>query len=86
MANSYSGNMSVILAPELKMTRVACWSHARRHVYEHRQDHNNNVAALPLTLMRQIYDIERRATSWSDEAYCELRAKEFLMIRSITTK
>ena len=79
MADCYSGNMSVILAPGSKMTRMACWSHARRHVYEH-QDHDKNVSALPLALMNQLYDIERRALQWSDEARGELRAKESRMI------
>ena len=71
--------MSVILAPGSKMTRMACWSHARRHVYEH-QDHDKNVSALPLALMNQLYDIERRASQWSDEARGELRAKESRLI------
>lgn len=79
MADCYSGNMSVILAPESKMTRMACWSHARRHVYEH-QDHDTKVSAIPLALMNQLYDIERRATHWSDEARGELRDKESRMI------
>jgi transposase len=79
MADCYSGNMSVILAPGSKMTRMACWSHARRHVYEH-QDYDKNVSALPLALMNQLYDIERRALQWSDEARGELRAKESRMI------
>lgn len=79
MADCYSGNMSVILAPGAKMTRMACWSHARRHVYEH-QDYDKNVSALPLALMNQLYDIERRALQWSDEARGELRAKESRMI------
>jgi transposase len=75
MADCYSGNMSVILAPGSKMTRMACWSHARRHVYEH-QDNDRQVAALPLALMNQLYDIERRAAQWSTEARGELRATE----------
>ena len=79
MADCYSGNMSVILASGSKMTRMACWSHARRHVYEH-QDYDKNVSALPLALMNQLYDIERRALQWSDEARGELRAKESRMI------
>ncbi len=60
MADCYSGNMSVILAPGSKMTRMACWAHARRHVYEH-QDNDKTVSAYPLALMNQLYDIERRA-------------------------
>lgn len=79
MADCYSGNMSVILAPGSKMTRMACWSHARRHVYEH-QSNDQKAASLPLALMNQLYDIERRCAQWSDEARGELRAKESRMI------
>jgi len=79
MADCYSGNMSVILAPGSKMTRLACWSHARRHVYEN-QDNDRSVSALPLALTNQLYDIERRATNLSDEARGELRGKESRLI------
>ncbi len=66
MADCYSGNTSVILAPGSKMTRMAYWSHARRHVYEH-QSNDQKVASLPLALMDQLYDIERRSTYWSND-------------------
>ena len=75
MADCYSGNMSVVLAPGSKMTRMACWAHARRKVYEH-QESDPQVSALPLALMNQLYDIERRATQKSDQERGELRAKE----------
>ncbi|RLS98983.1 MAG: IS66 family transposase [Planctomycetota bacterium] len=75
MADCYSGNMSVVLAPGSKMTRMACWAHARRKVYEH-QESDPQVSALPLALMNQLYDIERRATQKSDHERGELRAKE----------
>jgi len=79
MADCYSGNMSVILAPESKMTRMACWAHARRHVYEH-QDNDKTISAYPLALMNQLYDIERRATDIDDAARGVLRAKESRLI------
>ncbi len=79
MADCYSGNMSVILAPESKMTRMACWSHARRHIFEH-QDNDRSVSALPLALMNQLYDIERRTMNLNDEARGELRSSESRLI------
>ncbi|MDA0660843.1 MAG: transposase, partial [Planctomycetota bacterium] len=79
MADCYSGNMSVVLAPGSKMTRMACMSHARRHIYEH-QDNDKQVSVLPLALMNQLYDIERRGQNLSDEARGELRSKESRMI------
>ena len=78
MADCYSGNMNVILSPKSNMTRMACWSHARRHVFEH-QNNDKEVAALPLALMNQLYDIERRAVNLSNEARGELRANESRM-------
>ena len=75
MADCYSGNMSVILAPESNMTRMACWAHARRHVYEH-QHYDAVASALPLALINKIYDVERRATGMSFEERGKLRATE----------
>ncbi|NBV47380.1 MAG: hypothetical protein EBR86_17525 [Planctomycetia bacterium] len=75
MADCYSGNMSVVLAPGSKMTRMACWAHARRKVYEHHES-DPQVSALPLALMNQLYDIERRAMKMSDQERGELRATE----------
>jgi transposase len=78
MADCYSGNMSVILAPESKMTRMACWAHARRHVYEHQ--HNDATASgLPLALINKIYEVERRAAGKSLEERSVLRATETRM-------
>lgn len=79
MADCYSGNMSVILAPDSKMTRMACWAHARRHLHEH-QKNNMEVAALPLALINQLYDIERRGANLSDEERGALRQKESRML------
>jgi len=77
-ADCYSGNMSVILALESKMTRMACWAHARRHVYEHQ--HNDAAAcALPLALINKIYDVGRRALGMSFEERGKLRATETRM-------
>jgi hypothetical protein len=70
--------MSVILSPDSKMTRMACWAHARRHVYEHQ--HNDKTASeLPLALINKIYDIERRASMMNDEERGALRATETRM-------
>jgi transposase len=75
MADCYSGNMSVILASGSKMTRMACWAHARRHVFEH-QDNDLQLSAYPLALMNQLYDIERRATGCNEAARGEIRARD----------
>jgi transposase len=78
MADCYSGNMSVILAPDSTMTRMACWAHARRKVYEH-QHYDANACSLPLALINKIYDVERRASKMSVEERGKLRATETRM-------
>ena len=78
MADCFSGNMSVILSPESLMTRMACWAHARRKVYEH-QHYDANASALPLALINKIYDVERRALGMSFEERGNLRSTETRM-------
>lgn len=75
MADCYSGNQSVMLASGSRMIRMACWSHARRHVYTHQHD-DPTVSVLPLALMNQLYDVERRSVNLSAEARGELRERE----------
>jgi transposase len=79
MADCYSGNLSVILSPESTMTRMACLSHARRHVYESRLNFPNETL-LPLALLRQLYDIERRAVDYSADERFQLRTCESVLI------
>jgi transposase len=75
MADCYSGNMSVVLAKGSEMIRMACMSHARRHIFENK-DYDPTASALPLALISKIYDVERRALTLSAEARGELRATE----------
>ena len=79
MADCYSGNLSVVLAPGSSMTRMACWSHARRHVHEAREV-DLSISAMPLALMNQLYDIERRGLEWSIDYRTEVRHKESKLI------
>ncbi len=79
MADCYSGNLSVVLAPGSSMTRMACWSHARRHVYD-AKDVDLNASKMPLALISLLYDIERRATDCSHEARTEIRQKESKLV------
>lgn len=81
MADCYSGNTSVILSPESLMTRMACLSHARRYLYDARLNFPNETM-LPLALLGQLYDIERRAVDWSAEDRGRLRARDSVLILS----
>jgi len=75
MADCYSGNLSVTLAPSSSMTRMACWAHARRKLFE-AKDVDVVASALPLALIGQLYDVERRAASISAAERTELRQNE----------
>jgi hypothetical protein len=79
MADCYSGNLSVVLAAASSMTRLACWSHARRHVFEAKET-DLVLSALPMALINQLYDIERRASDWTNEARTEIRQRESRLI------
>jgi hypothetical protein len=81
MADCYSGNLSVILAAESRMIRMACWSHARRHMYEARLSAARETS-LPLALMAQLYDIERRAVEMTPGQRYELRQRDSLLMLS----
>jgi len=61
------------------MTRMACWSHACRHVFE-AKDEDLRTSALPLGLTGQLFDIERRASDWTNDARTEVRQKESRLI------
>ena len=79
--SAYSGNLSVVLAPGSSMTRMACWSHARRHVYEAREVDLSD-SAMPLALINQLYDIERRALDWPNDQRTAERENESKLILS----
>lgn len=79
MADCYSGNLSVVLAPGSSMTRMACWSHARRHVFE-AKDVDLQISAMPLALINQLYDIERRGLEWTNDERTEVRQQESKLI------
>jgi hypothetical protein len=75
MADCYSGNLSVVLDSKSSMTRMACWSHARRKIFE-AKDQDIIVSALPLALIGQLYDVERRASGMSHVERTEIRGRE----------
>lgn len=79
MADCYSGNLSVVLAPGSLMTRMACLSHARRKIFESRGN-DPQASVVPLALLSQLYDIERRAVDWTDAERTEVRQRESKLI------
>ena len=65
MADCYSGNLSVVLDKKSQMVQMACWSHARRKIFE-AKDNDQAASALPLALIGQLYDIERRGSDFNN--------------------
>jgi hypothetical protein len=79
MADCYSGNLSVVLDPKSSMIRMACWAHARRKIFE-AKDNDRTASALPLALIGQLYDIERLAMDWPNEKRTAIRQSESRLI------
>ncbi len=79
MADCYSGNLSVVLDPKSSMIRMACWAHARRKIFE-AKDNDRTASALPLALIGQLYDIERLAMDWPNEKRTAIRQSDSRLI------
>jgi transposase len=75
MADCWSGFKQIHLRSDMRITRVACLAHARRHVYECRSSHPQQSSVL-LALFRQLYDIEDRGKELSPEQRLALRQAE----------
>src|SRR5579863_3145542 len=60
MADCWSGFQKIELRTDARILRGACWSHARRKVFDGCSSHPQQAAVL-LALIQQLYDIEDRA-------------------------
>jgi hypothetical protein len=72
MADCWSGFTQIHLRSDLRITRVACMSHARRKVLESLTSYPEQASVL-LAMIRQLYDIEDRAKELSPENRLALR-------------
>jgi hypothetical protein len=72
MADCWSGFKQIHLRSDLRITRVACMSHARRKVFESLTSYPEQ-ASVVLAMIRQLYDIEDRAKELSPENRHTLR-------------
>jgi transposase len=75
MADCWSGLQKIELRSDARIRRGACWSHARRKVFEGRSSHPVLASSL-LALIRELYDIEDRAKFFSPEDRLALRHRE----------
>jgi transposase len=79
LADCYAGYESIELGSAGKIRRAACVAHARRKVFESRNNHPSH-AALLLGLFQQLYDIEDRAKAFTPDDRRSLRQSESLPI------
>jgi hypothetical protein len=75
LGDCYSGYESIVLASGARITRAACWAHARRKFEELETKHPLEVARM-LALVRMLYDLEDRARNLSPDERRALRAAE----------
>ena len=76
----FSGNKSVVIESEGRLTFSACWAHARRYAVEC-VDYNDDCDTL-LDMVQALYDIEARASSYSVEERHALRQTESVVVLS----
>ena len=79
LADCYAGYESIELGSAGKIRRAACVAHARRKVFESRNNHPAH-AALLLGLFQRLYDIEDRSKTLTPDDRRSLRQSESLPI------
>jgi len=79
LADCYSGFESIVLSSDSRLVHAACNTHARRKVYESREDHPLEASQL-LALYRRLYDIEDQARGKSPEEVLALRRESSVPI------
>lgn len=79
MGDCWSGFQKIELRSDGRIRRAACWAHARRKLHECRANHPRHTTVL-LALIRQLYDLEERASSWTVARRLELRQRESLRV------
>ncbi len=75
IADCYSGYTGISLRSEDGITHAACNAHARRKVFEARDNHPQ-VASVLLAMFQELYDIEDRARSLDADSRLQLRQQE----------
>lgn len=74
-ADAYGGYDHIFLGSNDSIREVACWAHARRKFFEAIHSSPRDVHQL-LEWIRQLYDIEDRARTWTEAARAALRQHE----------
>jgi len=75
MADCWSGFEAIELHSDARIVRGACWSHARRKVFEARDNAPQQTSVL-LAMIRELFDIEARGKQFSADERRALRQRE----------
>jgi transposase len=74
-ADAFAGYDAIFLGSHAAIREVACWAHARRKFFDAVKSYPRESHQV-LEWIRQLYDIEDRAHTWSPEARGQLRVAE----------
>ena len=75
LADCYSGYQGIALRSDERIVRAACHAHARRKLFDARENHPLLASQL-LAAYQQLYDIEDRARAMTAEERLRLRQSE----------
>ncbi len=78
-ADAFTGYDAIFLGSHAAIQEVACWAHARRKFFDAVKSYPRESHQV-LEWVRQLYDIEDRARTWSPEARLQLRVAESIPI------
>jgi transposase len=78
-ADAFTGYDAIFLGPHAAIQEVACWAHARRKFFDAVKSYPREAHQV-LEWIRQLYDIEDRARTWSPEARLQLRVAESIPV------
>jgi transposase len=74
-ADAYGGYDQIYLGSNDAIREVACWAHARRKFFDAKHSSPRDAHQI-LEWIRQLYDIEERARTWTEAARAALRQHE----------
>ena len=78
-ADAFTGYDAIFLGSHATIREVACWAHARRKFFDAVKSYPRESHQV-LEWIRQLYDIEDRARTWSPEARRQLRVAESIPV------
>jgi transposase len=78
-ADAFTGYDAIFLGSHAAIREVACWAHARRKFFDAVKSYPRESHQV-LEWIRQLYDIEDRARTWSPKARRQLRVAESIPV------